>query len=216
VSLMPLLPPELIDLPSPWSITHDFRRADAVEKLALEPSHFSTSLDVLERTLRALPHLEDPATLPLPEQIGDAYGFAIHQIAEQITTFDGLTERPFVEYLEDLTEHAPEAGTVTALAKAWVHSVCSGMIRSSLRWLGSHWQQFPSEQRGRLVSIASTAWPKLPEDLAITLLTTVSTVARQDSLELLSLVEAQATTPAVRDLAKRYRAWTATRDTPGR
>lgn len=215
MNLRALVPHELTDLPEPWRVTSEFKRNDAVVKLDPSPDAFSVSLDVLRRTFSALASLPDPATLPLPEQIGDAYGFAIHEIADQIGTFDELNEAPFVQYLADLLEHAPDVSAVNALAQAWIHSVSASMSRSVLRWLAGHWQQFPLDQRPHLMQIAEEAWTSIPDDLVVTLLTTASTVARRDSLELLARVEARGAAPEIRSVAKRYREWIATRDASG-
>jgi hypothetical protein len=215
MNLRALVPQELTNLPEPWRVTSEFKRNDSVARLDRSPDAFAVSLDVLKRTFGALAYLPDPATLSLPDQIGDAYGFAIHQIADEIGILDDLNEAPFVQYLTDLLENAPDASTVNALAQAWIYSICESISRSVLRWLGSHWQQFPLDQRPRLLQIAEDAWTSIPEDLLITLLATISTVARDDSLALLTLAETRGATPAIRSVAKRYREWTATRDTSG-
>lgn len=215
MSVKQILPRELNGLPEPWGVTDDIKRSEAVQSLSIERETFEISLQVLEHTLRALPHLPEPATLPLPDQIGDAYGFVIHEIAGQIKVLDDLSESPFESCLASLTKQAPDVFAVEALAKAWIHSVCAAMSRSVLRWLGRHWQLFPRDLRSRLVHIASEAWMGIPEELAITLLTTVSTVAREDSLGLLADAEDHGGTPSIRSIAGRYREWTATRSDPG-
>jgi len=214
VKLQLQLPEELIDVPEPWRITNGSERDRALRKLQLTPESFEVGLDVLERTLRALAKLPEPWKLPLPAGIDDAYSFVMHLLSLRIPALDDLANAPFEQYLLESLDEPPDEATANSIASAWVYSVSSGMSRSVLTWLTDRWRQAPKERRSRLVDIAEQAWPNLPEDLAITLLTTTSTVAREDSLALLARVQARAATPALREIASTFRAWVATRDDP--
>jgi hypothetical protein len=214
VTLQLRLPQELIDLPEPWRSTNGFERDRALRNLQLTPESFEVGLDVLERTLRALAKLPQPGKLALPAGIDDAYPLVMHLLSKRIPALDDLANAPFEQYLLESLDEPPDEATANNLASVWVYSVSAEMSRSVLMWLTNRWRQVPKERRARMVDIAEQAWPNLPEDLAITLLTTTSTVAREDSLALLARVQAQAATPALREIASTYRAWVATRDDP--
>lgn len=109
----------------------------------------------------------------------------------------------------------PHALEVLALVQAWIYSVSAGIARTVLMWLTTHAMQIPRPQRMRMVAIADDLWPALEEDIASSLLTTASGVARDDALDLLAAVERRAGTQVLREIATRYREWTASRTDRG-
>jgi hypothetical protein len=154
VSLLDLLPAELLGLPEPWRATHDFQRAQATESLPIEPPVIDIGLDALARVLRASSRLSGPDALPLPEEAREAYGFAMLGLSKRITILDELTPQPFEEWLASALGRTPHALETLALVQAWIYSVCAGISRTALMWLTTHARQIPREQRKRLVAIA--------------------------------------------------------------
>jgi hypothetical protein len=171
----PILPSTLTALPSPWCLSSDEARGDAIDELPRDTKQRRAALSAVLHSLDFLvddhTRYGDEESDELPEEFYDTWIFFERRFNERMPTLSDVTTDAIRDWLVDevnpgvlfgMEWTAPPPALIEAVGRFWAVAKVGSITRQALRWLRNALRDDPgAPERAPLLSVLKTAAPRV-------------------------------------------------------
>lgn len=203
------VPKELLNLPSPWGMTHGMSRLAVIRRLSDNPSQVKKALNVLERCLSALLQLDISPSDSLPADMMEYWDFSASYLARKMPALDKFEMLKVQEFLVQYGINEPSETLTFDVASYWLCWVTRDIYRATLSWLRDALREAgDSPQATRFLRIVRRYYWQVDESIKQSLLLASASIGWQKALPLLKSIEHNySTCPQLRQAAQDYQQW---------